>query len=88
MIEPDNVVEDVISAFPNGLETMRVDRHRVGDYFKEIKVIPTGDNRTCGIVFRRKPDGGRYWKDLMVKVLHTLSSEGATVARIECPEEP
>jgi hypothetical protein len=48
--------------------------HRIGDYFEDILVLPRvgEDARALRLVFHRRPDAGRSWKDLMVRIVRAV----------------
>jgi hypothetical protein len=48
--------------------------HRVGDYFQEILVLPPNgeDHGALRVVFHRSPEAGRFWKDLMVRIVRAI----------------
>src|SRR5262245_26808766 len=56
------------------------DRHRVGDYFQEVRTVPDlgGDPCCLRLVFHRRPDAGRFWKDVMVRILNGVNRAGPT----------
>jgi hypothetical protein len=68
------VMENVIRGYPEGEESDRVEYHRLGDYFEEIRVFPGSPDlpSVFRVVFHRRPDAGRFWKDLMVRNLVSL----------------
>jgi hypothetical protein len=70
----DTVHENVIRSHPGGIEGDRIEPHRLGDYFEEIRVLAgTADLPSVfRVVFHRRPDAGRFWKDLMVRILVSL----------------
>jgi hypothetical protein len=75
-IDLDRVVTDTVRAFPNGVEQVQSVRHRLGDYFAAIRMLPDSQAApaTFRLVFQRRPDAGRFWKDLMVKILLELEA--------------
>src|SRR5271165_1224069 len=54
----------------------RRDVHRLGDYFQTIRVQPPSRDKPCvvRVIFERLPNAGRYWRDLMVRVLRSAST--------------
>ena len=48
--------------------------HRIGDFFEDIRVLPRvgEDGRALRVVFHRRPDAGRFWKDLMVRIVRAV----------------
>src|SRR5438067_9440572 len=67
-IDLDRVLTDTVRVTPNGVEQVQAVRHRLGDYFAAIRVLPDAqaDPAAFRLVFQRRPDAGRFWKDLMV----------------------
>jgi hypothetical protein len=70
-IDLDRVITDTIRVTPNGVEQVQAVRHRLGDYFADICVLPDS-LASFRLVFHRQSDAGRYWKDLMVCVLQEV----------------
>jgi hypothetical protein len=70
-ITPDATFVNVVRAFPGGTETKSDERHRLGDYFEDVRLLPglPEDLSAFRILFHRRPTAGRFWKDLMVKLL-------------------
>lgn len=56
----------------------REERHRIGDYFRSIKIIDDGPV-TFRVVFEPRPSAAAYWKDLVVKILLAVRESGARV---------
>jgi hypothetical protein len=79
---PQAVLVDSVRAAGQATEV----RHRIGDYFEAILVLPTPDNdpRRFRLVFHRRPDAGRFWKDVLVRVLRSIEegSPGISVTLI------
>jgi hypothetical protein len=75
-IELDRVFTDTIRVTPNGVEQTQIVRHRLGDYFATIRVLPDGQANSTSfrLVFQRRPQAGRYWKDLMVNILQEIEA--------------
>jgi len=71
--------EDAVRTFPAGVETRQTNKHFVGDYFAGVDVLPASSPSSFRLVFQRKPDTGRYWKDVMMKVLRTVQDGPAKV---------
>jgi len=61
---------------PNGVEQVRTVRHRLGDYFAAIRLLPDSQANPTSfrLVFHRRPDAGRFWKDLMVNILQEIEA--------------
>ncbi len=50
--------------------------YRLGDFFTEILVLPEteGNPKQFRLVFHRHPHAGHFWKDIMVRIVHSLES--------------
>jgi hypothetical protein len=72
--------EDVVRASPGGVELRQANRHLVGDYFTSVDVLPGASASSFGLVFHRKPAAGRYWKDVMMKVLRAVQEKQSGVS--------
>ncbi len=61
---------------PNGVEEVHTERHRLGDYFTAIRILPDSQANPASfrLVFHRRPDAGRFWKDLMVNILREIEA--------------
>jgi hypothetical protein len=48
--------------------------HRIGDFFEDILVRPRlgEDARALRLVFHRRLDAGRFWKDIMVRIVRAV----------------
>jgi hypothetical protein len=59
----------------------REERHRLGDYFRAIRVEPSVADtpNVLRVVFERHAHAGRYWRDLMVRILHSVEGLGQDV---------
>jgi hypothetical protein len=68
-IDADRVIVSTTRTWPGGVEHVQTVPHRLGDYFAAIRLLPAGDPTSFRLVFQRLPSAGRYWKDLMVKIL-------------------
>jgi len=92
-IAPEATFEDEIRASPAGIETVRRESHRLGDYFESVEVLPSGGSEPTSfrLLFRRRPSAGRFWKDLVVRVLQKVRLEAAhatTTLEYRGDEEP
>src|SRR5262245_18480426 len=49
--------------------------HRLGDYFQAIRVGPGAPTELHSLrdVFQRSPNAGRWWRDMMTRVLKSVS---------------
>jgi hypothetical protein len=53
-------------------------QYRVAAYFESIQIF-TGLNETQNtirLIFRRRPEAGRFWKDIMAKVVRAAEESG------------
>jgi len=79
------VIVDEIRTAPDGVEQVRRVPHRLSDYFDAIRILPDNPENAASfrIDFHRKSDAGRYWKDLMVRILREIQRDHpeATVSR-------
>jgi hypothetical protein len=73
-IDLDRVWTDTVRTAPNGVEQMQTVRHRLGDYFADIRTLADsqGAPELFRLVFRRRPEAGRFSKDLMVNILQEI----------------
>src|SRR5439155_18109780 len=67
-VAPDAVVWDEIlnSECPSRVP------HRVGDYFEEVMIRPGPGDGRFRLIFHRRRDAGRFWKDVMVRLVRTI----------------
>jgi hypothetical protein len=73
MIAPDAVFVDDIRAGPVDAQALRNESHRYGDYFVSIRVLPPAQPEpTFRLLFHRRTDAGRFWKDLMARILQRI----------------
>lgn len=75
-IDLDRTLIDTTRSTPNGVEQVQTARHRLGDYFAGIRVLPGGGSgpSTLRLGFERRSDAGRFWKDLMVNILQEIEA--------------
>jgi hypothetical protein len=75
-IDLDRVLTDTVRVIPNGVDEVQTVRHRLGDYFADIGTVPDSQANPAAfrLVFQRRPKAGRFWKDLMVKILQEIES--------------
>src|SRR5438034_814691 len=73
-IDLDRVWTDTTRVAPNGKERVQTIPHRLGDYFAAIRLLPDSHANPASfqLVFQRRPDAGRFWKDLMVNLLQEI----------------
>ena len=72
----DRVLTDTIRATPDGVEQVQTVRHRLGDYFAAICILqdPQATPASFRLVFHRRPNAGRFWKDLMVNIIQEIET--------------
>jgi hypothetical protein len=92
-ITPEATFVDEVRAFPEGTEALRHEPHRLGDYFESVQVWPSAEAGAMAfrLLFRRRPDAGRYWKDLVARVLQQVRDKAAqttTTLEYRGDEEP
>jgi hypothetical protein len=92
-IAPEAVFEDVVRPAAAGAATASAQRHRLSDYFEAVHLLPGRPDMpdSFRVLFHRRPDAGRYWKDLMVRVLQAIrqGAEGTvTVLDFQGDEQP
>lgn len=77
-IDLDRVWTDTVRVAPNGKEEVQTVPHRLGDYFAGIRVLPDvpANPAAFRLVFQRRPDARRFWKDLMVNILQEIETTG------------
>jgi hypothetical protein len=76
-LHPDTTFVNEVRTFPGGVEMCQREPHRLGDYFESVRVLPATGQQPASfrLLFRRRPNAGRFWKDLMAMVLHKVRSE-------------
>jgi hypothetical protein len=83
-IDLDRVMTDTVRVAPDAVEQVQTVPHRLGDYFAGILVLPISQQNSASfrLVFHRRPDAGRFWKDLMVNIIQEIetSPQDASVA--------
>jgi hypothetical protein len=92
-INADATFLDEVRAHPEGQEVCSVQPHRLGDYFASVRILPGRPESTSSfrILFERRPDAGRYWKDLMARILQQVRAaapETTTTLEYRGDEEP
>jgi hypothetical protein len=81
-IRLDRVLVDTVQSYPGGVEQAQTVPHRLGDYFEALSLL-AGPEQEAGefrLVFHRRPDAGRFWKDLMVAILEEAQAASQTKA--------
>ena len=78
-IEPDaEIIDTCVSS-----EGTNDVHYRIGDFFEEIAIFPHVEKNASRLrlVFHRRADAGPFWKDIMVRIVHSLETEpGNSVA--------
>ena len=69
----DRVLTDTVRVIPNGVEQVQTVPHRLGDYFASIRMLPDSQV-TFRLIFQRRPEADRFWKDLMVNILQEIEA--------------
>lgn len=56
--------------------------YRIGDFFEDIALFPDAEETNqFRVVFHRQPNAGRFWKDIMVRIVRGLETDwGASVS--------
>ncbi len=75
-IDLERVVTDTVRVIPNGVERVQTVPYRLADYFAAIRILPDvqADPAAFRLVFDRKREAGRFWKDLMVNILQEIET--------------
>jgi hypothetical protein len=75
-IDLDRILTDTIRLSPSGVDEVQTVPHRLGDYFAAIRILPDLEVNPASfrLVFQRRPEAERYWKDLMVNILQELET--------------
>ena len=75
-IDLDRVLSDTVCVTPNGVEQAQTVRHRLGDYFAGIRMLPDSQANPASfrLVFHRRPQASRFWKDLMVNIVQEIET--------------
>jgi hypothetical protein len=75
-IDLDRVMSDTVHVNPDGVEQVQTVDHRLGDYFEAIRILPDSQANPASfrLVFQRRPEAGRFWKDLMVNILQEIET--------------
>ena len=78
----DSTIEDVERTYPFGIEKKAIRTYSFGDYFENIQVLanPSDDSSSFRIIFQPRENTGKYWKDLMVSVLHSIRESATAIS--------
>jgi hypothetical protein len=63
---------DTVRAVPTGSGCRQAQPHVVGDYFASVKILSEPSSASFQLLFQRKPDAPRQWKDVMMYVLRMV----------------
>lgn len=66
------IFSDTVRAFPDGSEVQQTQPHVVGDYFSSVNILPGSSPSAFELLFQRKPDAPRQWKDVMMHLLRRV----------------
>jgi hypothetical protein len=71
LLDREAAFDAVVAVTVTGGGTTREEAHRLRDYFQAIRVEPRSpeEPHSLRVVFQRLPNAGRYWRDLMVRLL-------------------
>ena len=63
-IDLERAMTDTVRVMPNGVEQVKTVRHRLGDYFAAIRMLPDcqADPAAFRLVFQKRPEAGRFGK--------------------------
>ncbi len=81
-IQVNRVIVDTVRTVPDGVEQVKEVPHRLGDYFAALEMEPVSATSPSSIrlLFRKLPQAGRYWKDLMVSILEEIKATPGVAA--------
>ena len=70
-IDLDCVLTDTVRIAAGGVDQVQTVPHRLGDYFAAIRLLPDSlaNPASFRLVFHKRLEAGRFWKDLMVNIL-------------------
>jgi hypothetical protein len=74
LLQSDRPFVDIVRAFPDGREVRSTELHSLQDYFNSIHALHGAADApfSLRLHFHRRPDAGRFWKDLMLRTLQDL----------------
>ncbi len=84
-LSPEATFVDDVRAWPDGVEMHWREPHRLGDYFESVRILPAKSQQPASfrVLFHRRPDSGRFWKDVMARVLQRARGEAASTTTLE-----
>ena len=82
LLDREADLDAVVDVTVTSAGTTREEVHRLSDYFEAIHVEPPSPDepQVVRVVFQRLPTAGRYWRDLMVRLLRSVSKPGDGIA--------
>jgi hypothetical protein len=84
-VAPESTLVIIARSLPDGAESRTVMRHQLSDFFDQIRIEhhPV-DPLAFQLVFCPRVDADRYWKDLMVQILHSIRNniEGTSIREV------
>jgi hypothetical protein len=80
-IDLDRVMMDTTSVASDGSQCVQRVPYRLGDYFAAIRILPDLDVNSASfrLVFHKRADAGRFWKDLMVNLVQEIEASPHTI---------
>lgn len=75
-IDVDTTIVDEIRPVAENDEAIR-QSHRLGDYFESVRVFSGDAPESFRVLFQRRRDAGRFWKDFMARLLQTIRTSAA-----------
>lgn len=93
LVAPEATFVDEVRVFTEEGEATRREPHRLGEYFESVQVLSAGESSPAAfrLVFRRRAEASRFWKDMMVRLLQKVRDEAAgttTTLDYQGDEEP
>ncbi len=75
-IDLGRVVTDTIRFGAGGNEKTQLVQNRLSEFFSDIRVLTDEKAKpeVFRLVFQRRPDAGRFWKDVMVNIVHDVAA--------------
>ncbi len=73
-IDLDRVLTDAVRVALGGVEQVQTVPYRLADCFAAIRLLPDSQANPASfrLVFHKRPEAGRFWKDLMVNILQEI----------------
>src|SRR5258708_1215816 len=75
-IDLERVFTDTVRVVPSAGEQWQTVPHRLGGYLAAMRMLPDSQANPASfrVVFHRRPDGGGFWKDLVVNILQEIET--------------